>query len=63
MPIVDNELLGEVTEEEPLPSLPVGEALHRLLKKNLNQLGDAPWMVRTSVLGTRTYEPLLRPGF
>lgn len=52
MPIVDNELVAEVNyPAKPLSkNAAVGPTLFDLVRKNVAQLGDAPWLVRNDAL-------------
>ena len=53
MPIIDNELVAEVYGAE-YPALPnqhaVGRNYREMLRKNLAERGDTPWMVRRSFI-------------
>jgi hypothetical protein len=44
MPIVNNELVGNMSDL-PFPPTSAGNYIKNLIKKNLQELGDRTWMV------------------
>jgi len=61
MPIVDNELVAEVNyPAKPLSkNAAVGPTLFDLVRKNVAQLGDAPWLTDLSTGKSMTYDQLV----
>lgn len=47
MPIVDNVLVAQVTEEKyNYPTIPFGDRIEQLVRENIKKHGDITWMVK-----------------